>query len=138
MKLFIATFISVITLTGTVWAQQPMQMPDKDMPGKNMGPAMDMGIDKKMVVPNATDSPSTQGYEAATMKMMMEMPKFTGDPDIDFMQQMRPHHQAAIDMAKVVLVHGRDAATKKLAEEIIVAQEKEIAVIDGWLKNKGP
>lgn len=138
MKIFSATLLSIIAFTGAVCAQQPMQMPNNDMPGKNMGPAMDMGIDKKMVVPNATDSPATAGYEAATMKMMMEMPKFTGDPDIDFMNQMRPHHQAAIDMAKVVLVHGRDAATKKLAADIIAAQEKEIAVIDAWLKKKGP
>jgi uncharacterized protein (DUF305 family) len=119
-------------LMGGALAQQPM--PGKEMPGKDMGPGMDMGMDKKMVVPNATDSPSTAGYKSAMMKMMMEMPKFTGDADTDFMTQMRPHHQAAIDMAKVVLAYGKDAATKTLAQDIIVAQQKEIAMIDAWLK----
>jgi uncharacterized protein (DUF305 family) len=42
------------------------------------------------------------------MKMMEAMPKFTGDADIDFMKQMRTHHEAAIDMAKVVLANGKD------------------------------
>jgi uncharacterized protein (DUF305 family) len=137
MKRLIVTTIALLVMTGTTFAQQPMPMPHKDMPGKNMGPGMDMGMDKKMVVPNATDSPSTSGYEGAMAKMMMDMPKFTGDPDIDFMLQMRPHHQAAIDMAKVVLTNGKDADTKKLAQDIIAAQEKEIAVIDAWLKKKG-
>ena len=71
------------------------------------------------------------------MKMMKEMPKFTGDADIDFMKQMRTHHQAAIDMAKVVLASGKDTDTKKMAQEIIAAQEKEIGTIDAWLKKKG-
>jgi uncharacterized protein (DUF305 family) len=65
---------------------------------------------------------------------MMAMPKFVGDADIDFMTQMRPHHQAAIDMAKIVISNGKDAETKKLAQDIITAQEKEIAIIDAWLK----
>ena len=51
------------------------------------------------------------------MKMMEAMPKFTGDADIDFMKQMRTHHEAAIDMAKVVLANGKDVDTKKLAQE---------------------
>jgi uncharacterized protein (DUF305 family) len=135
---FIATALSFIVVTGTVLAQQPMPMPNNDIPEKTMGPGMDMGMDKKMVIPNATDSPSTTGYEGAMAKMMMDMPKFTGDPDIDFMAQMRPHHQAAIDMAKVVLANGKDADIKKLAQDIITAQEKEIAVMDAWLKKRGP
>jgi uncharacterized protein (DUF305 family) len=129
--------IAGLLVANPALAQQTMPMPGKDMPGKNMGPGMDMGMDKKMVVPNATDTPSTAGYKSAMMKMMMDMPKFTGDPDLDFMTQMRPHHQAAIDMAKVVLANGKDAETKKLAETIIAAQESEIALIDAWLKKKG-
>jgi uncharacterized protein (DUF305 family) len=90
-----------------------------------------------MLVPDATGSPSIAGYKSAMMKMMMDTPEFTGAADIDFMIQMPPHHQAAIDMAKVVIASGKDAETKKLAEAIIAAQETEIAMIDAWLKKKG-
>ena len=101
-------------------------------------PGMDMkGMDMKMMMPNAGDSTSTAGYKAAMMKMMEAMPKFSGDADVDFMREMRTHHQAAIDMAKVVLANGTDPDTKKLAQDIIAAQEKEIATIDAWLKKKG-
>ena len=53
------------------------------------------------------------------------------------MKHMRPHHQAAVEMAKVVLANGKDAEVKKLAQDIITGQEKEIAAIDAWLKKKG-
>jgi uncharacterized protein (DUF305 family) len=89
------------------------------------------------MAPNPNDSAATQGYKAAMMKMMEATPKFTGDADIDFMMQMRTHHQAAIDMAKVLLANGKDAETRKLAQDVIAAQEKEIATIDAWLKKKG-
>ncbi|MBW7910793.1 MAG: DUF305 domain-containing protein [Alphaproteobacteria bacterium] len=57
----------------------------------------------------------------------------TGDADIDFARGMIPHHQGAIDMAKIVLEKGKDAEIRKLAEDIIAAQEKEIAFLQGWL-----
>lgn len=50
----------------------------------------------------------------------------SGDPDIDFLAMMIPHHQGAIDMARLLLVHGRDPATRRLAEEIIAGQQVEI------------
>jgi uncharacterized protein (DUF305 family) len=68
---------------------------------------------------------------------MQTMPAFSGDADADFMKHMRPHHQAAIEMAKVVIANGKDADVKKLAQNIIAAQEKEITATDAWLKKKG-
>ena len=100
------------------------------------GAPMDKGKDMKMM-PSPSDSPSTKGYKSAMMKMMQEMPKFSGDADVDFMKQMRSHHQAAINMAKVVLTNGKDVEAKTLAQEVIIAQEKEITRIDAWLKRKG-
>lgn len=73
-------------------------------------------------------------YAEAMEKMHQDMAiNPTSDADIDFARGMIPHHQGAIDMAKIVLEKGKDAEIRKLAEDIIAAQEKEIAFLKSWL-----
>jgi uncharacterized protein (DUF305 family) len=80
-------------------------------------------------------APSTVGFQNANKKMHEGMDiAFTGNADVDFVKGMIPHHQGAIDMAKVVVAHGKDPQVKKLAREIIKAQESEIALMQAWLK----
>jgi len=58
----------------------------------------------------------------------------TGDPDRDFVTLMIPHHQGAIDMAKALLLYGKDPQMRRLAQEIITDQQSEIQLMQLWLK----
>ena len=70
--------------------------------------------------------------------MMAAMPMTSaGMPDADFLLMMIPHHQSAIDMAMVELELGQDDATKAMAQEIIDAQEAEIAEMTAMLEAMG-
>ena len=87
----------------------------------------------------AAASEAGKAYMAAMMKMNRTMTtmEMTGDPTRDFVMMMIPHHQSAIDMAKVVLQHGKDEAVKKWANDVIREQEREIAEMQAWLKQHG-
>ena len=68
--------------------------------------------------------------DAAMTTMMRDMAvKPMGDVDHDFVAMMVPHHQGAIDMARAVLRHGHNEQVKRLAQEIIVTQQEEIAAM---------
>jgi len=77
---------------------------------------------------------------ASMEKMHIEMESIdpSGDGDVDFVRLMLPHHQAAIDMAKTELMHGKDPEMRRLAQEIIADQQSEIELMQLWLKQHKP
>ena len=86
-----------------------------------------------------SEADARSAFEAANAAMHENMAvQLTGDADIDFARSMIPHHQGAIDMARIVLEHGDDPEMRALAEEIVDAQEAEIAVMREWLEKNAP
>ncbi len=115
--------VAFIALAGAAGCAMTQTAVSADMPN----------MDHSAMV-NANGSDSTKGYETAMAGMMKGMMQLmTGKPDLDFVQGMMPHHQGAIDMAKVVLQYGKDPEIKKLAEGVVKAQEGEIAFMKDWL-----
>jgi uncharacterized protein (DUF305 family) len=84
---------------------------------------------------SAEGAPSTKAFESASQRMhaAMMMAPYTGDADVDFATQMLPHHGGAVEMAKIEQQYGKDPELRKLAEDIIKAQDQEIAFLNAWL-----
>jgi uncharacterized protein (DUF305 family) len=103
----------------------PAQQAPTQMPGMNMGQS-------------DTNNPEVKAFRDANAKMheAMNVP-LTGDTDRDFVIGMIPHHQGAIDMARVELKYGKDPQLRRLAKDIIGAQEKEIALMKKWQQRHG-
>jgi uncharacterized protein (DUF305 family) len=87
-----------------------------------------------MPIQYVADHPEEQPFlsenAAAMNKMMADMTvKPTGDVDRDFVAMMVPHHQGAVDMAKAELKYGHNEQLRRLAQEIVANQQREIVVM---------
>jgi uncharacterized protein (DUF305 family) len=87
--------------------------------------------DKSLVQVPASVKVNQQAMNTMMAAMMVT---YSGNADVDFVTGMIPHHQGAIDMAKIELQFGKDATLQKLASDIVKAQESEIAFMQDWLK----
>lgn len=89
---------------------------------------------------NQTMGEGAMRHGMAAMESMMEDMQGmqpSGDPDMDFAMMMIPHHQAAIEMARIELEQGDDPEMRAMAEMIIEAQEKEIEQLKAWQAKNG-
>ena len=111
-----------------------LAVPAMAQPKRGAMGGMPMNGSPAATPPAPGSAPSTAAYRAAmeTMMKAMETP-YTGNADHDFVTGMLPHHQGAIDMAKIELQYGRDPALKSLARDIIASQAKEQAFMRTWL-----
>jgi len=93
-----------------------------------------------MLGPDVTPFQKQMNKDMAKMMQDMHAPGYSDDVNVDFLAMMIPHHQGAIDMAKLQLVHGDDPLTRRLAEEIIDGQQVEIQAMLARLKilREGP
>ncbi|SAK95336.1 hypothetical protein AWB80_07080 [Caballeronia pedi] len=123
IRIALAIFTALCSATAIAQTTAPAS---DAMPGMNM----------EQHAPKPTDVSSTAAFQAADQKMMSGMSsiEYTGDADRDFVAHMIPHHQGAVEMAKVELKYGKDAKLRKLAKDVIAAQEKEIAFMKQWLE----
>ena len=85
--------------------------------------------------------PQSMPMSANHMEMMRQMESMnkamtdapmTGNPDQDLVSMMMPHHQGAIDMARIYLRDGKDPEIRRMAQKIIADQEREIGEFKAW------
>jgi uncharacterized protein (DUF305 family) len=123
--LALALSVGATLLVQPVFAQQagtPEPASSAAMSGMAGGEVQSLGK-------SSADQAMTAGM--AKMNQAMSTAPMTGDPDRDFVAMMMPHHQGAIDMARVKLQYGKDPELRRLARGI-TAQQKEIAAMRRW------
>jgi uncharacterized protein (DUF305 family) len=108
---------AALLIASPAFAQNAMSsMPGMSTPGMN--------------APSAADRDMMAGM--AKMNHAMSSAPMTGNPDQDFVAMMLPHHVGAVSMAEVELRYGRDPILRRMAKDIIAAQNQEIAEMRRW------
>jgi hypothetical protein len=124
LALVVAALVGAATALGTLWwAVGPSQ-------AQFLASYMFPLCSSVFRAPSREEAPFLEENQAAMTTMMVGMDIHpSGNVDRDFVDMMVPHHQGAIDMAMAVLRHGHNQQIRRLAQEIIVTQQQEIAAM---------
>jgi uncharacterized protein (DUF305 family) len=123
---FAAAVAAALLLVSAAHAQQTQR------PGPG---GMPMQGGQGMPMPGAAAMSQNQKDMMQSMERMnrdMMSMAVTSDPDRAFVTMMAPHHQGAIDMARIYLREGKDPEIRGMAEKIIADQEREIGEFKAW------
>jgi len=140
MRILPATLAAAFVLAAAPAFAQDHSMHGAAAAGPNL-PAVCLENAKAhdMAMPAAAEGDEAHKALAATMDPMhagMAAGITATDIDVAFVCGMIPHHQGAIDMAKVELQYGKDEWARAMAQKVIDAQEQEIADMLKWLEGK--
>ena len=108
------------------------------MPGMGHSMSGMAGMSHGHVAPGTPAAAYQRGMDSVMVVMDEGMRRMTGarpdDIDASFAAMMLPHHQGAVDMARLQLLYGHDPALRRLAQSIIAEQQVEIQQMAAWLK----
>ena len=125
-------FLLALTFIGALTAHaQHNPAGTKPMPGM-------AGMTMPAAKPGSPVAAFQHGMDSVMVVMDEGMRRMTGanpnDIDASFAAMMLPHHQGAVDMARLQLLYGKDPALRRLAQSIIAEQQVEIQQMAAWLK----
>ncbi len=130
----IPALIALLLAGGGVARAQGMQ-PQGSPPGTPPGAPVATQVSPMSGMGNAATSPADRSFAQGMAKMNQDMMAVhnTGNTDRDFLLNMMPHHQGAIDMAETELRYGKDETLRRLAQNIVVNLRHEIGQMKAWL-----
>ena len=128
VRAFLFVAATTCAAIGVAFAQSPGSNPS--MPGMSSSSAVSEARDNAMPMRSQADQDMMDAM--AKMDRGMSAARPTGNADRDFVAMMIPHHQGAIDMAEVELKYGKDPMLRRLAKNIVSAQQREIKEMREW------
>ncbi len=130
-KLFVGILLAALSLSALAAQQEPQKTSSTH---QHFRTAESPAPGDKTFTQLMDDAMNTmnQQMDAAMSNHMAQV-----DPEREFVNMMIPHHQGAIDMAKALLLYGKDPQLRRLAQEIVTDQESEIQLMQRWLKQHG-
>jgi uncharacterized protein (DUF305 family) len=133
----IATSLFIVTAVTAASAQEGHDTGGAALPEICKSGATDASAMEMPAMPEGMDAAHQAMMEPmGPMNADMAQGMMAEDIDVAFACGMIPHHQGALDMAKAELQYGDDQWAKDKAQQIIDAQEKEIAELKAWLEEQ--